>query len=183
MLNIYKLRYTYEKPFLDLMEGMERKIHPDEPHKTLWYKNNEWYFERNEENGRLWCQTYRVWKVFEREYGGNYTEIQTIIKSLMERHYNLRDLTPCHAKASRPTTMERHYNLRDLTPITVTMYTNYEMERHYKLKGLIPYCEKKVVQPLMERHYKLNGLTPGTITGKPAFRMERHYKLKNLIPF
>ena len=94
MLNIDKLRYTYEKPFLDLMEGMERKIHPDEPHKTLWYKNNEWYFERNEENGRLWCQTYRVWKVFEREYGGNYTEIQTIIKSLMERHYNLRDLTP-----------------------------------------------------------------------------------------
>ena len=94
MLNIDKLRYTYEKPFLELMEGMERKVHPDYPHRTLWYKNNEWYFEQNEKNGYLQCQIDRVWSVFEREYGGNYTEIQTIIKSLMERHYNLRDLTP-----------------------------------------------------------------------------------------
>ena len=95
MLNIDKLRYTYEKPFLDLMEGMEIRVHPDDPYRILWYKNNEWYFEQDEEIGTLWCQYRRVWRFFETNYSPNYTEIQVIIKYLMERHYKLRGLTPC----------------------------------------------------------------------------------------
>ena len=117
MLNIDKLRYTYEKPFLELMEGMERKVHPDYPHRTLWYKNNEWYFEQDEETGRLWCQTDRVWSVFQANYSPNYAEIQTIIKSLMERHYKLRGLTPNVPATVDAQQMERHYKLRGLTPI------------------------------------------------------------------
>ena len=94
MLNIDKLRHNWEKPFLELMEGMERKVHPDEPHKTLWYKNNEWYFEQDEKNGQLWCQIDRVWSFFETNYSSKYSDIQLIIKSLMERHYKLKELTP-----------------------------------------------------------------------------------------
>ena len=94
MLNIDNLRYNWEKPFLDLMEGMERKVHPDEPHKTLWYKGDNWYFEQDEKTGRLWCQYYRVWSVFETHYSPNCTKIQVIIRDLMERHYKLKGLTP-----------------------------------------------------------------------------------------
>ena len=96
MLNIDKLRYTYEKPFLDLMEGMERKVHPDFPHRTLWYKGNNWYFEQNEKNCVIWCQTDRVWLFFETNYSSKYTDIQSIIRNLMERHYKLRGLTPTY---------------------------------------------------------------------------------------
>ena len=94
MLNIDKLRYYWEKPFLELMEGMERKIHPDNPHKTLWYKNNKWYFEQDEKNGYLWCQYDRVWSFFKTNYSPKYSDVQSIISNLMERHYNLRGLTP-----------------------------------------------------------------------------------------
>ena len=94
MLNIDKLRYTYEKPFLELMEGMERRVHPDEPNRTLWYKDDGWYFEQDEKNGDLWCQTNRVWSFFETNYSSNYAETQSIIRNLMERHYKLRGLTP-----------------------------------------------------------------------------------------
>ena len=103
-----------DKVFLDLMEGMERKIHPYYPNLTLWYKGDDWYFEQNEENGYLWCQYDRVWSVFEREYGGNYADIQSIIKSLMERHYNLRGLTPSRFIHMQNLEMERHYNLRGI---------------------------------------------------------------------
>ena len=82
------------KLFLDLMEGMERKKHHYYPNVTIWYKGDDWYFEQDEKNSYLYCQYDRVWSVFEREYGGNYTDIQSIIKSLMERHYNLGGLTP-----------------------------------------------------------------------------------------
>ena len=101
MIDIDKLRYTYEKPFLELMDGMEKRVHPDFPHRTLWYKEDGWYFEQDEKNGTLWCQYNRVWSFFEIEYGGNYVDIQSIIRNLMKRHYNLRGLTPswliCHA--------------------------------------------------------------------------------------
>ena len=91
MLNIDKLRYNWEKPFLELMEGMERRV--DEPHKTLWYKGDNWYFEQDEKTGRLWCQYYRVWSFFETNYSSKCSDIQLIIKSLMERHYKLRGIS------------------------------------------------------------------------------------------
>ena len=94
MLNIDKLRYYWEKPFLDLMEGMERKVRPDEPNRILWYKDDGWYFEQNEKTGYLWCQYDRVWSFFETNYSSNYDETQSIIRNLMERHYKLKGLTP-----------------------------------------------------------------------------------------
>ena len=89
---------------------MERRVHPDYPHLTLWYKDDG-YFEQDEETGRLWCQTDRVWSVFQANYSPNYAEIQTIIKSLMERHYKLRVNTKrsCNCGTQQ---MERHYKLR-----------------------------------------------------------------------
>ena len=120
MLNIDLLRHNWEKPFLDLMEGMERRVHPDEPHKTLWYKENDWYFEQDEKNGNLWCQYGRVWSFFETNYSSNYAETQSIIRNLMERHYNLRGLTPYGSAPADLLNMERHYNLRGLTPITLS---------------------------------------------------------------
>ena len=111
MLNIDKLRHNWEKPFLELMEGMERKVHPDESHIVLWYKEDGWYFEQDEKYGDLWCQYNRVWLVFEIEYGGNYVDIQLIIKNLMERHYKVRGLTPAIPFSNLNTLMERHYNV------------------------------------------------------------------------
>ena len=116
MLNIDKLRHNWEKPFLDLMEGMERKIYPDNPHLTLWYKGDDWYFEQDEENGYLLCQYDRVWSVIEPNYSPEYTETQSIIRNLMERHYKLRGLTPSVIVANIAALMEKHYNLRELTP-------------------------------------------------------------------
>ena len=94
MLNIDKLRYNWEKPFLDLMEGMEIRVHPNEPHRTLWYKDDGWYFEQNEVTGTLWCQYDRVWSFFKTNYSSKYAEIKVIIRDLMERHYKLKGLTP-----------------------------------------------------------------------------------------
>ena len=97
MLNIDQLRYTYEKPFLELMEGMERKVHPYDPHRILWYKEDGWYFEQGEKNGRLWCQSDRVWNFFKINYGGT----RSIIKDFMEKYLKLKGLTPTCAYVER----------------------------------------------------------------------------------
>ena len=111
MLNIDKLRYNWEKPFLDLMEGMERKVHPNDPHRTLWYKNNEWYFEENNEEGIFWCQTTRTWENFEINYSLNYTNIQFIIKNLIHKYYNLKSLIPGNMEWNIPNHIESKYKI------------------------------------------------------------------------
>ena len=89
MLNIDKLRYNWDKPFLDLMEGMERKVHPDEPHITLWYKNNKWYFEyfgdSIESPNRLFCSNHNF-KLFERYYNLNNKQIHDLIIIFMVKY-------------------------------------------------------------------------------------------------
>ena len=125
MLNIDELRYTYEKPFLELMDGMERRVDPEDSHKIVWYKNDGWYFEQDEEIGILWCQYDRVWSFFETNYSSKYSDIQLIIKSLMERHYNLRGLTPLDYGDLITVGMERHYKLRGLTPRFVKKNVKY----------------------------------------------------------
>ena len=118
MLNIDKLRYSWEKPFIDLTEGMKKKVHPDYPHRTIWYKEDGWYFEQDEKNGDLWCQYDRVWSFFETNYSPKYTDVQSIIKNLMERHYKLNGLTPSLSNWTQTGRMERHYKLNGLTPLT-----------------------------------------------------------------
>ena len=116
MLNIDELRYTYEKPFLELMDGMERRVDPEDSHKIVWYKNDGWYFEQDEKNGDLWCQYDRVWSFFKTNYTPKDAEIKVIIKYLMERHYKLRGLTPIRLFRTSRIRMERHYKLKGLTP-------------------------------------------------------------------
>lgn len=89
MLNIDELRYNWEKPFLELMDGMQMKTHPDKSNYILWYKNNTWHFEQNEENDILYCSYTKTWSVFQTNYTSDFFEIQLIVKKLMKKYYNL----------------------------------------------------------------------------------------------
>ena len=90
MLNIDKLRYTYEKPFLDLMAGMKKKTNPHDPFKILWYKEGKWYFEYEEDNNILWCHHSNVWDVILEKYC-NDNCINTIVY-FFKKYYNMNIL-------------------------------------------------------------------------------------------
>lgn len=45
MINIDELKYNFDKPFLDLMDGIETMVHPKLKFATIFHKNNKWFFE------------------------------------------------------------------------------------------------------------------------------------------
>lgn len=88
MLNIDKLRYNWEKPFLDLMEGMKQS------ENGYFTKYSKVYFQYDIESGYLWCHYKRVWSIFKSNYSTDYLEIQEIIKYVMEKYYKLNNCMP-----------------------------------------------------------------------------------------
>lgn len=97
MLNIDLLRYNWEKPFLDLIEGIQSKTHPD-TNEVLWYKDNDWYFKEDPHRNILHCSVERVFMMFQTTYWTNfldYGEIRQSIRYFVTKHLktslNLRE--------------------------------------------------------------------------------------------
>ena len=61
MLNIDKLRYTYEKPFLDFMEGMERKVDIVIHIELFGIRMMVGILNMMKKMVIFWCQYDRVW--------------------------------------------------------------------------------------------------------------------------
>ena len=51
-------------------------------------------FRQDYKNGWFDCKYDEIWSFFERNYSSNYTDIQTLIKSLLEEHDKMQALTP-----------------------------------------------------------------------------------------
>ena len=41
MINIDELKYNFDKPFLDLMDGIETMVHPKHDFVTIFHKKNK----------------------------------------------------------------------------------------------------------------------------------------------
>ena len=70
------------------------------------YKNN--YFR---------CHYDEIWSFFKENYSRNYTDIQSLIKSLLEEHDKLQVLTPCQYFLRNKMWLEEHDKLHLQTAI------------------------------------------------------------------
>lgn len=82
MVNIDKLRYNWEKPFLDLIEGLKHKKHPD-TNEVLWYKDNNWYFKEDSYRNILHCSVERIFMFFQITYWTNFLDYNEINSSIL----------------------------------------------------------------------------------------------------
>jgi hypothetical protein len=88
-------KVSAEKRFLDLWNGCAIKFDFEKyPERIFLMKDNMVMFEQDFKNGYLWCDYKLVWSVFENEYGFTYTDIQSFIKDVVERHFKMGVITP-----------------------------------------------------------------------------------------
>jgi len=73
-------------------------------------------FRQDYKNGWFECNWFEIWSFLERNYSSNYTDIQTLIKSLLEEHDKLQALTPGSITTSPSSVLEEHDKLQALTP-------------------------------------------------------------------
>ena len=108
---------TAEQRFLQLCEGLTIKIDKEKyPNSIFFFKGNDFFFEYNSKSGSLWCSRNRVWSFLEKEYSLNYNEIESLIKDMLEKHFNLRGVTPSVLGSVYCIRLEKHFNLRGVTP-------------------------------------------------------------------
>lgn len=94
MLEIDKLRYNWEIPFLNLMKETEKNI--GNCNKITYHIGDLWYFVLNERWG-YFNYSQEVLKYFQKNYK-NYTstdsEHELILKYNMEKYFNIKILGP-----------------------------------------------------------------------------------------
>lgn len=63
-----------------------------------YYLGDQWIFQQDLKNDRLWCYYYKVWQVFEKEYSLKYEQIQALHKEEVGTALNCKGLTPDEKK-------------------------------------------------------------------------------------
>jgi hypothetical protein len=85
---------------------------------TYYNKDNEWLFQQNYKNGKLWISYYRVWELLKPILGDNYNEIRDFIQGWVETNLNWQGLTPVVSLYRWNVLMETNLNWQGLTPMT-----------------------------------------------------------------
>lgn len=98
-----------EKLFLELFQNLTMKSDIDRyPNSVFYFRGDELFLEI--EKSYLWVSYKHIWTIFEREFSMNYTEIQSFIQSMVEKHFNWKGLTPENADMGFKYLVEKPFN-------------------------------------------------------------------------
>jgi hypothetical protein len=117
-------KISREERFLGLINGLQLKFDFEKYRDRLFFfRGDEVWLEYDLKYKYLWV-SHEKWEVFENEYSMDYDEIQTFIKNMVGRHFNLKGVTPQRLTADFNTLVERHFNLKGVTPPRITTDTS-----------------------------------------------------------
>ena len=93
MLDIEKLKYIWDKPFLDIVKHLKTT---ETENYILFYINDGygWFFEYEKHSNYLYIQYNRVWLILREEIKIPEWDLRKYIKDQMEKKYNLKTLLP-----------------------------------------------------------------------------------------
>ena len=101
---------------LDKIKDLTLFIDEDGCHNYMNSKD-EWIFEQDEKNDRLYVKYDGFWSVLEKKYSLNRDDIQDIIKGMVETTYKMRVGTPSFAYKTKSLKVGTTYKMRVGTPI------------------------------------------------------------------
>lgn len=107
---------TAEERLIAMWCGCTPHLDAEFPESVFWMgKDGNVMFEQDFKNDCLRCSYALVWSVFQSEYRLQYTEIQALVKSVVEEHFKQKALTPrqLHLVGERP--VEEHFKQKTLT--------------------------------------------------------------------
>lgn len=84
---------TPENFVLSFLTGLEESD-MDIRNSIFYYKDNNLLFELGNKNRILYVNYKLIWSILESKYNLTYTEIQTVIKNVVEENVNWGSVTP-----------------------------------------------------------------------------------------
>ena len=94
----------------ELVSGTEVKFDFKKYPRTLFgFRDDEYVWEYNFDNGCLWLRNLTVWSILEYEYSLNYGDVQSLVKNEVEEHFKCRAVTPWRSLDRPLAKVEKHF--------------------------------------------------------------------------
>ena len=84
-----------ESRFCFIFKNLKKYESAENPN-FIFYRNEKGDIlaEQNLKNGNIWLHNEQLWSIFNDKYERNNYKTQSVIKSLLETHFKLNELTP-----------------------------------------------------------------------------------------
>jgi hypothetical protein len=139
----------------EICRGLVMKTDQEKyPDLIFWFKQDRCYFEYEIETGKLWCDHNLVWRVFARELGWGYLQIESFIKNKVEEHFKNKGVTLYASSDTLRLPVEEHFKNKGVTLRPKHRKKHSKVEEHFKNKGVTPMDYNRVVKDLVEEHFK-----------------------------
>lgn len=104
---------TPEQRFTELMLQTNRLKTDREryPHSLFGFKDSMLLWEYQAKNKVLLLTYSLIWQILEIEYSLHYSQIQLLVKSVVEQHFKSEDLTAMVLFSDSQTLLEQHFKL------------------------------------------------------------------------
>ena len=95
---------------MNIFEGLRIKLDLKHyPGSVFFFKEDRCWMEYDWKNGYFGCRYEDFWEVLERENNWNYEEVQAFIRSQVEEHLKMKDVTLHIAEYWVKESVEKHF--------------------------------------------------------------------------
>ena len=152
----YDIPYEKMKEVVDRnLEGCVIKTHEKWPDHYFFMQNNRYVMDQDPKNDTLWVRYDGFWSIFLNDFSLEYTDVQSIIKFLVEQHLKSKVGTPWRRNFSNNSSVEQHLKSKVGTPKLRQVRPDRLVEQHLKSKVGTPDVLRKNPRPfVVEQHLK-----------------------------
>jgi hypothetical protein len=117
LIEEFEWRYDVEK-YPNYLFGFKGDVFLFEIYnsKGLNYKkiiaNYRFGLEQDLKNHRFWFNYDKIWSFFESKFGMNYTEIQSFMNGMVEKHFKMKEVTTTMKWVSALKMVEKHFKMK-----------------------------------------------------------------------
>ena len=131
----YTTSYESMKDVVDRnLDGCVIKTSDDCPDSYVFIQGGKYIMEQDKKNDALWVRWDGLWSIFSNDFSLEHSDIQAIIKFLVEQHLKSKVGTPKYDYPNSTSEVEQHLKSKVGTPGLHINYTIEGVEKHLKSK-------------------------------------------------
>ncbi len=153
------------------------------PKSIFYFKGDKWLLEQDNKNDSLWVRYDIFWDVLEDKYSISYSDVQTLLKYMIEQAFKEKVSTPKSIYTTNNPKIEQAFKEKVSTPIKHYIKSNPVIEQAFKEKvstfsDNIEQGHGKIIQ--VEEAFKENVSTPDKLNHIANITVEQAYNKKKL---
>ena len=144
--------------FLSFLDGCKILTDRHYPNYIFYHKDGKILFQQEFKNKYFYVRHDLIWLVFEQKYNLKYTQIQALIKNILETHLKLESYSLVANNNVLGKELETHLKMENYTSRHASIGVTDRLEKKLKLEDFIPAAAGEVISEAVEKRLKLRNL-------------------------